>query len=388
MSLHTAQMNPKTFKRLSNAKMRDEMKKIGLDETGRKVTLVERYEAWWIATSEGQESELAQEPRTAGSSKKSDDSVGGRAGILSVLLFPHATKISAATASCLTLLEYGKKGEFKLKDTTEDLSSFLIDVKIFVENWVGAQREVTPATSSNIARNIYELEAQLSKRLSLSPVDPDIVGLLTRWGLRDVEPAISPPNYDEVSTTQKPREQLTALRKELHIVENAMRFRLSRWLTSFPGESVDQVSWPTSFSIEEKNAMREFIRRQMSVEMWIEERSNEDIAIDVTEIRNSEEFEKFPVVKGKAASIVTQILKELRNTKTRSESRSENRRARKSDSSITSSTNSTVSTNPSSTISSGASDSTKRARDEDDDALGEAADSRALHAHSRKRAQN
>lgn len=69
------------------------------------------------------------------------------------------------------LLKYTDIVDLVLKDTLEDLSLLLTDVKKFVENWVGAQREVTPDISSNFARNLYALEAQLNKRFSISPAD-------------------------------------------------------------------------------------------------------------------------------------------------------------------------------------------------------------------------
>jgi hypothetical protein len=59
--------------------------------------------------------------------------------------------------------------------------------------------------------------------------------------------------------------------------------------------------------------------------MWSEDRTSEELASDVAEIRNSDDFAEFPVEKGKAASIIQQVLKDVRNTKARSESRSKSR---------------------------------------------------------------
>lgn len=122
----------------------------------------------------------------------------------------------------------------------------------------------------------------------------------------------------------------------------------------------------------------------MSKEMWIEERSAEEIAADVSTIRESKEFEKFPVARGTSASIVTQIFKELRNTKAHTEAR----RTRKSDSSVASSLTTTDSTSGFSIVSSATLDSMKRPRDGDSDAQDADEELGNPRAHSRRRARS
>jgi hypothetical protein len=54
--------------------------------------------------------------------------------------------------------------------------------------------------------------------------------------------------------------------------------------------------------------MREFVQAVMSPDMWDKNRANQDILSDVVAIRDSEQFENFPVANG------TIVLKDVPNT--------------------------------------------------------------------------
>jgi hypothetical protein len=256
--------------------------------------------------------------------------------ILSQLLFPPRTRISAITAECLEILKYHKRREFKVSETL-DLSDELSAVKVFVEQWSAAQVTLSKdGLSSSRASNLYRLKATLNSRVpSISVSNAAVGSFLSKWGVNNVtqsegddEAALQMAIQASLMQTGTGASAIddTALELELAVIDTATTYRLSRWTSSFP-ENPDDVQWPTSFTTDEKKQMRDFVRDFLgdSPDMWTEDRSREDLASDVAEIRSSDDFAEFPVEKGKAASILQQVLKDVRNTKARSESRSTSR---------------------------------------------------------------
>jgi hypothetical protein len=256
--------------------------------------------------------------------------------ILSKLLLPPSTRVSRITSECLETLKYHKRNEFKVKNTL-DLSEELSAVKVFVEQWSTAQLAVSKAgLSTSSASNLYQMNAMLNSRVpSMSVSSPAIASFLFKWGVKNVTQSEGDDDAAlqmaiQASLMQTGTEASatddTALESELAIIDNAITYRRSRWMSSFP-ENLDDVQWPTSFTTDEKKQMRDFVRDFLSdnPEMWTEDRSKEDLASDVAEIRSSDNFAEFPVEKGKVASIIQQVLKDVRNTKARSESRSKSR---------------------------------------------------------------
>jgi hypothetical protein len=261
--------------------------------------------------------------------------------VLSKLLLPPRVRISAITSECLELLKYRKRGEFEAKKDTLDLSDELSAVKVFVEQWSTVQLALSKAgLSNNRATNLYQLNDMLNTRVpSICVSNPAVGSFLSKWGVKNITQSVDDDEAALQMGIQASVMQMgihasatddTALESELEselaVVDNAIAYRLSRWMSSFP-ENPDDVQWPTSFTNAEKKEMRDFVRAFLGddTEMWSEDRTSEELASDVAEIRNSDDFAEFPVEKGKAASIIQQVLKDVRNTKARSESRSKSR---------------------------------------------------------------
>jgi hypothetical protein len=247
--------------------------------------------------------------------------------ILSNLLLQSKTCISALTSECLELLQYHKSGQF-MEKSTSDLSGELSAVKIFVEQWCAAQLAVSNAgLTSSIASNLYRLSETLNSRVSsINVFNPTVGSFLSKWGVKNV---IKCELDDGAASRMGIQAFLTddaALESELAVIDDAVNYRLSRWMASFPVD-LEDIQWPTSFTAEEKKEMRNYVRDFLdkNKEMWAEDRSREDQATDVAELRNDDNFTKFPVTKGKAASVIQQVLKDVRNTKHRSETRSQSR---------------------------------------------------------------
>jgi hypothetical protein len=247
--------------------------------------------------------------------------------ILSKLLYGPRIQVSAITSECLELLRYHKRHQFKIKEDS-DLSGKLSAVKVFVEQWSAAQLAVSNASlSCSSASNIYRLNHVLNSRVpSISVSDPAVGSFLSKWSVKNITQSDVEDEEALQMGIQASMTEDTALESELAIIDNAVTYRLSRWMSSFP-ENLDHVQWPTSFTTEEKKKMRNFVRDFLNknTEMWAEERSKEELASDVAEMRSDENFTEFPVTKGKAASIIQQVLKDLRSTKHRNESRSKSR---------------------------------------------------------------
>jgi hypothetical protein len=255
------------------------------------------------------------------------DAVKTPTNILSNLLLQSKTCVSAITSECLELLQYHKRGQFKGK-ITSDLSDELSAVKIFVEQWCAAQLAVSNAgLTSSSASNLYRLNGMLNSRVaSISVSNPTVGSFLSKWGVKNV---IQSEVDDEAALRMGIQASLTddaALDTELAVIDNAVTYRLSRWMASFP-ENLEDIQWPTSFTTDERKEMRNYVRDFLdkNKEMWAEDRSREDQASDVAELRNDDNFTQFPVTKGKAASVIQQVLKDVRNTKHRSETRSQSR---------------------------------------------------------------
>lgn len=277
---------------------------------------------------EGQTSDDSLALDTATSS--TGDDVAPPSGILAKLLHPNDALVSKATLDCLEMLQYHKKNSFLLKDESQDLSAALSTVRHLVGQWQMAQREVS--LTSNPARNLFEFQSNIKSRVSLSTSIPAVKLLFTRWGIRNVRSRSNTPaqpSIEDVGTTSTnlpvSNDAIAELEKEVDIIHNAMMYRHSKWMSTFPDEDPLNVQWPTSFTPEERKSMREFLRNQMNAEMWAESRSREDIHEDVAAIKESESFRDFPVPRGKAAMIICQILMDVRKRKSRADSCSQSR---------------------------------------------------------------
>jgi hypothetical protein len=333
---------------------------------GNKPDLLARYRQWWTSQlgATAGPSVGAAGPSTTGppapaatpeSTTETILDISGSVGtvpMLARLLVPKKLKLSAVTRECVQKLRYTPGKDFRNKAREKDFSEVLKPLQLFVDVFLKTMAEVR--VTSEAGENESALRQFLQDRLPKVRAAAELSHFFAAWGIEvttnsDGSPLSHGAEYDtqmqmalEMSrvTAQAEAEQRhvdeaeveamsleeednrKALLQELDVINCALQHRLVRWSTKLPERSVADQLWPTTFSTEDRKAIRKFVHEYMtSHELTDAELSEQAKLAAIAEMQYDEDF---PVNLGRSASVIKAVLLESRfGEARRSRSRSE-----------------------------------------------------------------
>jgi hypothetical protein len=265
------------------------------------------------------------------------------------LLVPAKLKVSLATLACVKALQYTPGANFRTKAPGKDFSETLKPLELFTDIFLKTMKQVK--MTADAGENESALRCFLSETLPEIRASSELAKFFASWNIKVVrgdsrthtpdaefETNMSRAMEASILTAQSEatqrqdegsiqdedvaEQERKLLLRELDIVASALQHRLVRWAANLPRRSATDQLWPSTFTTEERKALRAYVLEYAKdADLLGEELSEQEKLNAIKAIQHADDF---PIELARTASVIQAILLEVRfGDQRRSRSQSE-----------------------------------------------------------------